>query len=280
METSRGEWRYFVFTVVVFGLSSASFTFTKVVRVLIKYWRSQAIRIFRFIDDVFRGWGSYEETLTISNSVQEDLSNSGFVCNMVISQWVPGKIGEHLGFVVNLKEGTFSVTEKRKTKLMSKLEFISEVTQATARAIASLAGCIISMLLGVGPVACMCTRAMHADIREASSWDQLTSLSSETSAEIEFWLTSFDKYNGFPIWPTSPVVDVLIFSNASDFVWGGYLVKIGNNIAKGVLSEAEADSSSTWRELKATLYVLESFVASLTNKTVKHRSGNQAAPLV
>ena len=199
---------------------------------------------------MFGDGSSYEETLIISNLVQEDLSNSGFVCNMVKSQWLPGQVWEHLGFVVNLKEGTFSVTEKRKTKLMSKLEFISKVTQPTARAIARLAGCIISMLLGVGPVARMRTRAMYSDIREASSWDQLIGLSSETSAEIEFWLTSFDKYNGFPIWPTSPVVDVLTFSDASDFAWGGYLVKLGKNIARGVFSEAEADSSSTWRELK------------------------------
>ena len=246
---NRGEWRYFVFTVLVFGLSSAPFVFTKVVRVLIKHWRSQAIRIFGFIDDVFGGGSSHWETLIISNLVQEDLSNSGFVCNMVKSQWLPGQVGEHLGFVGNFKEGTYSVTEKRKSKLMSKLEFISRVTQPTARAIASLAGCIISMLLGVGPVARFRTHAMYSDIREASSWGQLIDLSSETSAEIEFWLTSFDKYNGFSIWPTSPVVDVLSFSDASDFAWGGYLVKIGKNIAKSVFSEAEANSSSTWKEL-------------------------------
>ena len=28
------------------------------------------------------------------------------------------------------------------------------------------------MLLGIGPVTCLCTRAMYSDIREASSWDQ------------------------------------------------------------------------------------------------------------
>ena len=58
------------------------------------------------------GGSSHEQTLIISNLVQEDLSNSGFVCNMVKSQWLPGQVGEYLGFVVNFKEGTFSVTEK------------------------------------------------------------------------------------------------------------------------------------------------------------------------
>ena len=153
-----------------------------------------------------------------------------------------------MGFVVNLKEGTFSVTEKRKSKLMPKLKFISKVTQPTARALlASLAGCTISMHLGVGPVAHMRTCAMYSDIREASSWDQFISLSSETSAETEFWLVTFDKHDDFPIWPSSPVLDVLTFSDASDFAWGGYQVKTGKIIAKGIFSEAEADLSSTWR---------------------------------
>ena len=42
-------------TVLVFGLSSAPFVFTKVLKVLIKHWRSFGIRIFAFIDDVFGG---------------------------------------------------------------------------------------------------------------------------------------------------------------------------------------------------------------------------------
>ena len=47
-----GKIRYFVFNVLVFGLATAPFVFTKVVLVLIKHWQSLAIRIFAFIDDV------------------------------------------------------------------------------------------------------------------------------------------------------------------------------------------------------------------------------------
>ena len=53
----NGQVRYFVFTVLVFGLSSAPFVFTKVLKVLIKHWRSFGIRIFAFIDDGFGGGG-------------------------------------------------------------------------------------------------------------------------------------------------------------------------------------------------------------------------------
>ena len=42
---------YFVFTVLPFGLSTAPFVFTKVVRPLIKYWRLHAIKIACFSGD-------------------------------------------------------------------------------------------------------------------------------------------------------------------------------------------------------------------------------------
>jgi hypothetical protein len=36
----NGEIKYYVFTVLPFGLSSASFLFTKLMREIVKYWRS------------------------------------------------------------------------------------------------------------------------------------------------------------------------------------------------------------------------------------------------
>ena len=74
-----GKIRYFVFTVLVFGLAIAPFVFTKVVRVLIKHWRSLAIRIFAFIDDVFVGGRSFKEALN-------DLLKSGFVAHPIKSE--------------------------------------------------------------------------------------------------------------------------------------------------------------------------------------------------
>ena len=47
----KGIRKYFVFTVLPFGLSSAPYIFSKVVRVLVKYWRSHAVRITVYLDD-------------------------------------------------------------------------------------------------------------------------------------------------------------------------------------------------------------------------------------
>ena len=59
----NGMQRYFVFTVLVFGLATAPFIFTKVVKVLIKHWRSMAIRIFAFVDDILGGGGLMKKHL-------------------------------------------------------------------------------------------------------------------------------------------------------------------------------------------------------------------------
>ena len=44
---SKGNDRFFVFLVMPFGLSSAGLIFTKVLRELVKYWRSKLIDVFR-----------------------------------------------------------------------------------------------------------------------------------------------------------------------------------------------------------------------------------------
>ena len=49
----RGKKRYFVFTVLPFGLSSAPFIFTKVMRELLKHWRKNLIKIAIFFCKIF-----------------------------------------------------------------------------------------------------------------------------------------------------------------------------------------------------------------------------------
>ena len=47
----KGNIKFFVFTVLPFGLTSAPFIFTKIVRPLVKYWRFSSVKITCFLDD-------------------------------------------------------------------------------------------------------------------------------------------------------------------------------------------------------------------------------------
>ena len=83
----KGHTRYFQFTVLLFGLSSAPFIFTKLLKPLITNWRSQGIPIAIFFDDGV-GAGSSLEAAKINNSlVRSDLSRWGFEINHGKSNW-------------------------------------------------------------------------------------------------------------------------------------------------------------------------------------------------
>ena len=268
-----GKIHYFVFTVLVFGLATAPFVCTKVVHVPIKHWRSLAIHISAFIDDVFGGDSSFEEALNFSNIIRRDLLKSRFVAPPFKSEWSPRHEGQHLGFLVNLKQGLFSIPPKKVSSLKHKLELFHSSQKTTARKISSLVGAIVSMGIAIGPVARMWTR-MCALVNKAPSWD-FPITSDNTSAEIEFWSLCFEKCNGNHIWPISPIVNVMSYSDSSGLAWGGYMVQIVDHIAEGSFTEVETVQNSTWRELKDTFYVLVSYLKQLQGMVVKQWIDNQ-----
>jgi hypothetical protein len=49
----NGKPWYFVFTVLLFGLSSAGYIFTKTLRPLVAHWRSKSFPVIMYLDD---GW--------------------------------------------------------------------------------------------------------------------------------------------------------------------------------------------------------------------------------
>ena len=70
-------------------------------------------------------------------------------------------------------------------------------------------------------------------------------------------------------------MNVMSYSDSSDFAWGGHIVKIADHVAKENFTEVEAAQSSTWRELKGTFYVLASYLKQLQGMVVKRRTDNQ-----
>ena len=61
----------------------------------------------------------------------------------------------------------------------------------------------------------------------------------------------------------------VVYSDASDTGYGGYLVAHGNLVANGQWAKDEAKQSSTWRELQAVRLVLQSFLTLLKNERVQ-----------
>ena len=105
--------RNYVFTVVPFGLSTAPYIFTKVLKPLEKHWRQNRISIAVFLDD---GWWTEKDLskcIGQSKTVRTDIVNAGFIQNDVKSIRTSTKIIIWLGLKWNSERGTFSITQRR-----------------------------------------------------------------------------------------------------------------------------------------------------------------------
>jgi len=249
----QGKTRYSNFSVLPFGLSSACYAFTKLLRPLIGYWRCQGLRVVLYLDDgiaAVKGteWG-------VSKQIQDDLSKAWFVVNEAKCQWTPVKKLVWLGFEIGLELGKLVVPDSKLESTCDLLKSLVESWVVPARKLASAIGKIISMSLAIGPVVCLMTCSLYTVLNNRRSWCAQLPLAIEAKNELNFWLAKIRELNGQDLWPKPSTVRV-VFSDASDTGFGGYTVEHGGLIANGQWSREEAQQSSTWRELRDVRLVL------------------------
>ena len=91
-----------MFIILPFDLTSAPFIFTKIVRVLVKLWRGEGVRICVFID---KGLGTKSKRPIAKMDavlVKDSLQCYGFVANVVKSHCEPCQELTLLGVTFNL----------------------------------------------------------------------------------------------------------------------------------------------------------------------------------
>ena len=190
-----GRTRYFAFTVLSFGLSSAPYLFTKLMRPLVKYWRSRGLYCIVYLDDGFLMDSTLEKTQRASHLVYGDLVASGFVINQEKSIWCPVQLIVWLGIVWNFEHGTIAVTDARIAKFEEKLSFILQKKLVSTRELASVTGSVISLSPVFGNLSRIMSRHCQISIAASPGWDSFSELDPYCIAELQFWLSSIKKYN-------------------------------------------------------------------------------------
>ena len=237
--------RYYIFIVMPFGLSTACFVFTKLLRPLIKKWRSQGYRIIGYLDDGIFGDKTEKLTRAMCQTIIGDLTLAGFTINAEKSILQPTQQGIWLGFLIDTKSFTLTVPECKIKDLISEMTKTVTRKTTTARKIARIAGKIISMGPAIGPLSRLFTRKMFKLVDVAGHWDQPTVLDAETRIEIEFWLKNINSSNGYRIKPNHAITKI-VFSDASNHSFGGFIInKMGNVIAHDSSTPNEVAGSST-----------------------------------
>ena len=229
---TEGNPQFYVFVVLPFGLSTACYVFTKLLRPLVRHWRGRGLKAIIYLDDGIVAVKGKDVATGESKHVKHDLESAGFVINIEKSRWEPCNHLEWLGFQIDLCRGEFKVPQYQLDKLKVQLCEIQKAQSVPARCLASLIRKIMSMALALGPVTQLMTRSLYAVLNRKAVWCQKLVLTPEALVEVKFWVCEMTNFNGQQIWHRPSAVR-LVYSDASSIGYGGCLVEHGNKIANG-----------------------------------------------
>ena len=103
--SSHGVTKFHEFKVLPFGMCSAPYVFTKVLRQLVKYWRGCGHLTLMYLNDGLGRDMSFESTKSLSDTVCNDIVLSSFTPNNDKSVWQPTQKLAFLGTVLDFEEG-------------------------------------------------------------------------------------------------------------------------------------------------------------------------------
>ena len=169
----------------------------------------------------------------------------------------------------------FIAPAEKINSIKTKIRNLTSSRVVTPKDIARIAGHMIALGPAFGNISQLFTRQMYAFIESSDFWYQRKILPDGVREELKFWLNNLDDKNGHSIL-RNPIITKIIYSDASKVGYGGYIVqRMGCTIAQRKFSPNETNTSSTYRELAAVLYMLQSFKSILRNETIQWNSDNQ-----
>lgn len=269
--------KFYCFTVLVFGISTGPYIFTKCLRPMVKYWRENSVKIVLYLDDGFGMNTDEEKCIKDSNFVRQSLLDAGFLLNYDKSIFKPVKSMEWLGIIWNSHNFTLSIPERRVNDMLSSLYCVFETfPRITARTLAQITGKIISMSPVIGNVSRLMTRYCYMAVVKRFSWDSLLVFDDvkKIKSELCFWQSNINAINCKRL-GTYDKSSVIIYSDASNVAAAACTVEIDRKIFHKMWTTDEALESSTWRELKAIELALRSFQHVFSGKSLNWYTDNQ-----
>ena len=130
------------------------------------------------------------------------------------------------------------------------------------------------MSLAFGSISRLFTRQMYYFIENRKSWNELVDIPRQVKEELQFWDECLYENNGFRI-KSNHLTTKISYSDASAFGYGGFIVdRLEKIISQGAFTQSEMATSSTYRELLAVKYILQSVGFLIRNQSVQWNSDN------
>ena len=278
-----GKQWYFQFVVMPFGLSTAGFIFTQILRVLIKYWREMGIPVVSFFDDGLSAATSFDSATDNSAVVFKTLMRAGFIPNYDKSTWLPTQVLTWLGFIYDLINGIIAASSDKIDKAQLLRAAIDTCEPVHIKDVASFTGTLLSLHIALGDIVYI--KAKNLQILIASmklrngkqNWNCKVTMNKKCRTELLFWKNYLATNNSMKI--HSHVESAAVsFSDASNTGTASLITPAPRQkelkIVKSFFKH-ESGLSSTFRELAAVVHGLSETKLVLKDKNIRWLTDNQ-----
>ena len=271
----RWRGRLWRFKTLPFGLNSAPYIFTKLMKPVTAILRRLGIRAILYLDDLLIMAQSKKETKRHLATALELIIALGFIINTKKSVTDPAQEIEFLGFVLNSVDMIISLPQRKLKSLRSLAKRLRDQGSGTARQIAQLLGMMVAAHPAILPAPLhyrSLERAKSRTVRTGHSYESLIQVDHVMAMELQWWIDSASHHNGRPLQITQ--WDLTIETDASTMGWGAFSQEVRTG---GAWTLEERLHHINYLELLAVSLALKTFASKVREVNILLRVDNVTA---
>ena len=254
------------FVALPFGLASAPYIFSKVVREFMSMQRAQGHRVRDYLDDWLVLANSKEKALLSTNVLLMNSAFFGFQIKPEKCDLTPSQTFNYLGMTFDTVSFTVRPSAERIEGISHLIASISNGQEVSRRRLHRLLGVMesVSTLLPLGRVF---KRPLQREVlkffSKDSPWDAVVPLGPWFTTAVIQWTNQQWLHSSVPIRPRQN--RIFLYSDASLTGWGAHCC---HGEVSGRWTVEEARSHINWLELKAISLALVHFLPHIVNSWV------------
>lgn len=257
------EEKVYEFNCIPFGLCTAPFIFTKIMKPVIQYLRSKSLLSVVYLDDYCLLGKTKEDCLRNVQLTQNTLENLGFILNKEKCNLEPSRKIKFLGFLWNSKDMQIELTKEKRNLILEKAEKLKAKPTCKIRELAQLIGILIAACPGV-EYGFLYTKNLERNkylalIQAKSNFDKRMEISPDSLSDIKWWIKSI-MFTSNPIRTLNYKIE--IFTDSSLTGWGA--VSKGKKV-HGWWNYDQQKLHINYLELLAAFYGLKCFAKNLNS---------------
>ena len=263
------------FKVLPFGLSSAPYTFTKLMKPVVACLRKLGIRSILYLDDMLLLDQSEERLLRHLASTLKLVVSLGFLVNLKKSVLSPTRKLEFLGFLIDSSRMIISLPRDKVHAITQLSRSLSAREEVALRDLARIVGTMVAAHPAILPAPLhfrFLESAKSAALRQGLPYQAKVKMTQDMVEDLNWWIREANNHNGrvmeIPRW------DLVIESDASKKGWGAC---IQGTATGGSWTVEEQERSINYLELLAAFLGLQTFASSKRKTAILLRLDNVTA---